>query len=536
MNSYAVYLLFFALSFLSAAFVHFTEDAPNKINASAIFASQISSSKLESKFNNCTQQILFIRGGNGTGGFLEGGTDDQLSDITDFSTNNRNRGWGEFANALESEGYQLTQLIEQPNVPIDLTSINISQYDVVVFGSNNATYSTASIDELENYVRSGGAALFISDANFGSNWGDAPDSDQDFLDRFGWTMNQDQGTYAINTVDFLVPNHPIFDNVASFDGEGVSPITLSDSNVTGVSSTILANAKDVVRRNNRMGRGRSEMPTANDAAIIIATVDQGRIAGHFDRNTFFNLNGAGTDINRLSNEQYAINLINWLSGCNSNTCTPNTPCDDGDDCTINDTFDANCNCIGTFQDSDMDGVCDADDLCEGASDVPLDISGALSMNETYRALDSIYSDAQIASSLDITYESGRIITLGADFSVENGATFSASIRSCPTARLASYNRQIEDRVSSTKQQTAIQIYPNPLRTSTNIQYHLAAPDWVQIDIFDASGRQLQQLVQTNYQEAGTHQIQWQVSERQQGLYFVRIAIGEQVYMKRIVVQ
>lgn len=319
--------------------------------------------------NNCTQQILFIRGGTGTGGFLEGGSDEQLADITNFQTFNGNHGWGEFATTLENEGYQLTQLIENPNVPIDLTSININQYECVIFGSNNATYSTASIDELEAYVRAGGSALFISDANFGSNWGDAPSSDQDFLDRFGWTMNQDQGTYGLTTSDFLDPNHPIFISVTAFDGEGVSPITLSNTNVTGVTSTILARAKNMVRRNTGMAQGPSETPTNDDAALIIATVDDGRIAGHFDRNTFFNLNGAGTNINRFSNMQYAKNLINWLTDCSPPACMPGTACDDGDVCTENDVFDTNCDCAGTYQDSDNDGVCDAEDQCEGFDDM-----------------------------------------------------------------------------------------------------------------------------------------------------------------------
>jgi len=35
------------------------------------------------------------------------------------------------------------------------------------------------------------------------------------------------------------------------------------------------------------------------------------------------------------------------------------PCNDNDMCTVNDTFDANCNCLGTFMDSDGDGICDA---------------------------------------------------------------------------------------------------------------------------------------------------------------------------------
>ncbi|MEM1322126.1 MAG: lectin-like protein [Bacteroidota bacterium] len=52
--------------------------------------------------------------------------------------------------------------------------------------------------------------------------------------------------------------------------------------------------------------------------------------------------------------------------CNNNLA--GTPCDDNNDCTVNDVFDANCNCAGTFQDSDGDGVCDAEDICAGFDD------------------------------------------------------------------------------------------------------------------------------------------------------------------------
>ncbi len=48
-------------------------------------------------------------------------------------------------------------------------------------------------------------------------------------------------------------------------------------------------------------------------------------------------------------------------------------CDDGWACTVNDQYDENCNCIGTFLDSDDDGVCDAEDLCDGFPDY-LDIN------------------------------------------------------------------------------------------------------------------------------------------------------------------
>ncbi|MEZ4993501.1 MAG: NPCBM/NEW2 domain-containing protein [Saprospiraceae bacterium] len=49
-------------------------------------------------------------------------------------------------------------------------------------------------------------------------------------------------------------------------------------------------------------------------------------------------------------------------------CVPGTPCDDGNDCTINDQLDAICDCVGTLIDSDGDGVCDTDDICPGSDD------------------------------------------------------------------------------------------------------------------------------------------------------------------------
>ncbi|MEE9373058.1 MAG: hypothetical protein V3V00_08395, partial [Saprospiraceae bacterium] len=43
-------------------------------------------------------------------------------------------------------------------------------------------------------------------------------------------------------------------------------------------------------------------------------------------------------------------------------------CDDGIDCTENDKYDSNCNCIGVERDDDTDGVCNALDKCHGFPD------------------------------------------------------------------------------------------------------------------------------------------------------------------------
>ncbi|MEO1261422.1 MAG: T9SS type A sorting domain-containing protein [Bacteroidota bacterium] len=45
-----------------------------------------------------------------------------------------------------------------------------------------------------------------------------------------------------------------------------------------------------------------------------------------------------------------------------------TPCDDGDPCTLLDVVRTNCDCLGTFFDSDDDGTCTELDLCEGFDD------------------------------------------------------------------------------------------------------------------------------------------------------------------------
>jgi Secretion system C-terminal sorting domain len=60
------------------------------------------------------------------------------------------------------------------------------------------------------------------------------------------------------------------------------------------------------------------------------------------------------------------NITNAFCDClgvPSGTALPGTACDDGDACTTGDTWTNDCDCIGTVEDSDNDGICDADDSC-----------------------------------------------------------------------------------------------------------------------------------------------------------------------------
>ncbi len=273
------------------------------------------------------ERILFVRGADRSGGFLEAGSDAQrtehLGDIANLSTNGGNHGWGEFATALRSAGYGVDQIEEgaeqagpTEGQPVDFAALDLDAYDLVVFGSNNAVYDAGQIDAVDNYVRGGGAALFISDANFGGSWPDAPNSDQQFLDRYGIVVHQDTGTYQVDDDEFVAPQHPVLTDVSSFDGEGVSPFEVGD--VDGdLELTVLAAAEQSVRTNTGNDQGPTRSATPDDAALWVAEVGDGRLAGHFDRNTFFNTNGAGTDIGRFDNERLALNLVDWLTAADS---------------------------------------------------------------------------------------------------------------------------------------------------------------------------------------------------------------------------
>ncbi len=268
-------------------------------------------------------RILFIRGGDGTGGVVEATNraerTEQLADITNESRVRGNHGWATLARTLRANGFEAEQVIEGPEekpAPIELDQLDLSRYAVIVFGSNNATYTDAQVEAFWKYIHAGGSALFISDANFGKTWQAAPNSDQRLLDRAGVVVNQDHGTYTVERGrgDFSQPDHPILKDVGKFDGEGVSPIQMPETPPKGFTIKQLARAKDRTRVNEHDRQGQLRPVTPRDSSLLIVEHGRGRVACHFDRNTFFNLNGAGTSIERHDNKRYAINLFSWLAG------------------------------------------------------------------------------------------------------------------------------------------------------------------------------------------------------------------------------
>lgn len=289
-----------------------------------------------------SRSVLFIRGADGSGGATEGGTTqqrtEQLSDIHNTSTSGGNHGYASLRALLTGDGFQVSQLIESSTVTLTLNTLQAHR--VVVFGSNNKVYSAAEVKAFHDYVDSGGSALFISDANWGLTWEAAPASDNGFLSRYGAQVYQDSGQLPLMSRSeqgrYPDPGHPALSgpdgegqksDVNRYNGEGVSLFRITTGS-NGYQAVALVSASGLQKRlNDSTGKaGALQAAGAGDTAMIFVEKGSSRILGHFDRNTFFNLNGAGTDIAKLDNAQLALNIFRYLASVRATASGVGTGC------------------------------------------------------------------------------------------------------------------------------------------------------------------------------------------------------------------
>jgi len=106
------------------------------------------------------------------------------------------------------------------------------------------------------------------------------------------------------------------------------------------------------------------------------------------------------------------------------TCVVGNTCNDGDDCTTGETYDANCNCIGgTVQDADGDGICNAQDDCSNdpTNSCNQTYCNAQGENTNYEFIQSVELNSQTNNSGDNggygDYTSTTLATLGSTNSI-----------------------------------------------------------------------------------------------------------------------
>jgi hypothetical protein len=71
-----------------------------------------------------------------------------------------------------------------------------------------------------------------------------------------------------------------------------------------------------------------------------------------------------------------------------------------------------------------------------------------------------------------------------------------------------------------------QNYPNPFNSQTVIDFSLAAPSHVSLDIYDILGRKLERLISA-YMAPGNHRAFWKGDKYPSGIYLYRLNTGGQ---------
>ena len=80
----------------------------------------------------------------------------------------------------------------------------------------------------------------------------------------------------------------------------------------------------------------------------------------------------------------------------------------------------------------------------------------------------------------------------------------------------------------------LQNFPNPFNPSTSIKYHIPESDFISLRIYDILGNQVSVLVD-KYQSAGTHEILFDASALNSGVYFYHLRSSRYNAVKKMVI-
>ena len=76
-------------------------------------------------------------------------------------------------------------------------------------------------------------------------------------------------------------------------------------------------------------------------------------------------------------------------------------------------------------------------------------------------------------------------------------------------------------------------YPNPFNPTTSINYGLEKDGHVEIMIYDAAGRLVEELV-NGHKDGGSYSVNWNASNQASGMYFVKMVAGDVVQTQKLV--
>lgn len=85
------------------------------------------------------------------------------------------------------------------------------------------------------------------------------------------------------------------------------------------------------------------------------------------------------------------------------------------------------------------------------------------------------------------------------------------------------------------EETAFQVYPNPMKEFSKLSFQLKQPSKVSAQIQDARGRIVKQLLQPGILPAGTHHMEFSFTELTSGIFFVTLEVNNERLFEKVVV-
>jgi hypothetical protein len=177
----------------------------------------------------------------------------------------------------------------------------------------------------------------------------------------------------------------------------------------------------------------------------------------------------------------------------------------------------------------------------------------------YKVCGQVTTAGQVLSGTTVTIEADTSVTLLPGFEAEFGSIFGATIVPCPVPfsiagdiaaidegkgyiagqyrRTGSQDRSAsvqEEASTTTAGATGMEVFPNPFKQQTTIQYQLDKTSTVSLEVYDVNGRQIAQLVPNTVQDAGVYQVRFQAENRAKGIYYVFLRTDDNVISKRLV--
>ena len=77
-------------------------------------------------------------------------------------------------------------------------------------------------------------------------------------------------------------------------------------------------------------------------------------------------------------------------------------------------------------------------------------------------------------------------------------------------------------------------YPNPFNPSSTIKYDLANDGYVEIMVYDATGRLVDELVNQHQTAGYDYSVTWNASNQASGMYFAKMVVGDVVKTQKLV--